>query len=75
MSTIQANIKAAKAARAKVTAHCMAAKVQEGREHLLVIFPPGYSLDGVRVTMANGVAWAYEKALERMERTWKAAQL
>lgn len=59
----------------QVREHCMAAKVQRDASHLLVIFPPGYRLDGVRVTMANGIKWACEQALSRMEREWQAVQL
>ena len=74
-NTPQQNIAAANGALAKVKAHCMAARVKRDRQHLLVYFPPGYRLDGVRVTMANGVKWACEQALSRMEREWQAVQL
>jgi len=68
--TIQTNIKAVSEARAKVKAHCMALSVTESTTHLTVIFPEGFQLDGVRVIMANGVLWAYDKALEKMEKVW-----
>ena len=68
--TITDNLKAASEARAKVKAHCMATSVTESTTHLTVIFPEGFQLDGVRVSMANGVLWAYEKALEKMEKVW-----
>lgn len=50
----------------------MAFRVTETHEHLLVVFPLGFRLDGVRVSMENGIIWACEKALEKMEETWKA---
>ena len=73
--TIRQNIAVAKDARARLQAHCMAAKIEESRSHLLVIFPPGYGLSGVRVSMANGIAWACDQALQRMEATWKGHEL
>ncbi len=75
MGSVQENIKAAEQAVRSVQEHCMCAKMERNRTHLLVLFPPGYGLDGVRVTTVNGVKWACEQALARMERTWKAAQL
>ena len=75
MSAIQTNLAEANAARAKLHAHCMAAKVTEDRHHVTVIFPPGYFPDGVRVTKANGIRWAYEQALIRMERAWQGVAL
>ena len=60
---------------AQVKAHCMAAKVESTRGHLLVTFPPGYRVNGVRVTKTNGMVWACEQALSRMEREWQAVQL
>lgn len=68
--TIQANLTAASEARAKVKAHPMALRVTETQQHLTVIFPEGFQLDGVRVSMANGKLWAYTKALEKMENIW-----
>jgi len=68
--TIQQNTRAAFDARLAVRNHCMATRVVESREHLMVYFPPGYQLDGVRVSMANGVTWACKKAIEKMEATW-----
>lgn len=70
MGNIRDNIAAAKEARAKLRAHCMAFRITETETHLLVIFPTGYRLDGVRVSMTNGIAWACEKALEKMEHVW-----
>lgn len=71
MQNVQANIKAANEARARVKAHCMAVSVEESPSHLLVLYPEGYSVGGVRVSMANGVVWAYDKALEKMEQEWR----
>lgn len=71
---IKKNIAAANAARAAVRRHCMAFRVTETKDHLIVVFPCGFQLDGVRVSMANGIVWACEKALEKMEQTWKIAR-
>lgn len=49
----------------------MAFVVTESKTHLFVRFPEGYQLDGVRVSMANGITWACEKALVKMEQVWK----
>jgi len=68
---IQANIKAATAALDALQAHPMAARVERTAQHLTVLFPPGYRLDGVRVSMANGILWACQKAIEKMETTWQ----
>lgn len=70
--TVQANIRAANEARQRVKEHCMAFKIIETTNHLTVVFPCGFSLDGVRVSMANGIVWACNKAIEKMEQTWKA---
>ena len=75
MPTIQENIARVDRGRRLVKEHCMAARVEEHRTHVLVIFPPGYFPDGVRVTTANGKAWAYDQALIRMERAWQEARL
>lgn len=56
--TIQANIRRANEALAAVKAHCMALHVVVAKEHLLVQYPDGYCVDGLRVSMANGLAWA-----------------
>ena len=64
------NIELAEAARKKVREHCMAFAVTESKTHLFVRFPEGYRLDGVRVSMANGITWACEKALAKMEQVW-----
>lgn len=60
-------------ARSAMVRHCMCAKVSETQSHVTVIFPPGYTLDGVRVTLENGKAWAYTKAAEKMEQIWSRA--
>ncbi len=75
MQNVQENIKAANEARTKVENHCMAYNVKEDANHLTVIFPLGYQLDGVRVSMANGKLWAYTKALEKMEWAWNQNML
>lgn len=69
--TIQDHIATAKISRDRVAAHCMAAKVEETETHLLVMYPPGYQLDGVRVSKANGIAWACDRALFNMEKAWR----
>jgi len=69
--TIQDHIKAAKLARERVVSHCMALKVEETETHLLVIYPMGYQLDGVRVSKTNGIVWACERALINMEKAWR----
>lgn len=73
VNPLQTNIEKARQAREAVNKHCMAARVHETKSHLLVIFPLGFRLDGVRVSMANGVAWACDKALAKMEETWRAS--
>jgi hypothetical protein len=70
-NTIHYNMAAAAEVRSKLVAHCMTANLEETPDHILVYFPPGYQLDGVRVSMANGKKWAYEKALEKAEQTWQ----
>lgn len=69
--TIKANIQAASEARRRVRSHHMAARVQETKEHLLVIYPLGFYPDAVRVSMANGITWAADKAIEKMDEAWK----
>lgn len=71
--TIQTNLQAARDARAKLANHCMAAKVEETEAHIMVTYPPGHFPDAVRVSKANGIVWACEQALIRMEATWCAA--
>jgi len=68
--TIQANLSAVTTIRAKLKGHPLCLTVTESSTHLTVIFPEGFQLDGVRVSMDNGVLWAYEKALEKMEKGW-----
>lgn len=70
MQTVAENVSAASAAMEAVRAHPMAAKVSVDRSHLTVMYPQGFGLDGVRVTLANGKRWAAEQALTRMEREW-----
>lgn len=70
--TIAQNIEAASDARQRVKNHCMAASVSETKDHLMVTYPPGFYPDAVRVSMANGIAWACDKALEKMEAAWQA---
>ena len=68
--TIQANLAAVATIRARLKEHPLCLTVTESTTHLTVIFPEGFQLDGVRVSMANGVLWAYEKALEKCESIW-----
>ena len=73
MPTLQANIARMEKAIAELKAHCMVVSITEDESHIFVRFPPGYPWDGVRVTKANGRAWAYEQALARAEKTWIAS--
>lgn len=75
MAHVQANIAALRAAREKVKTHCLAARIEETKDYLLVIFPPGYFPEGVRVTKARGSFWAHEQALIRMEKAWEDSKL
>lgn len=68
---IQANIRRSKEALATVKAHCMALHVKVTKEFLFVKYPDGFRLDGLRVSMANGLTWACEQAVPRMEKHWK----
>jgi hypothetical protein len=68
--TIQDNIRRANEALATVKAHCMAFNVVVKKDYLLVWYPLGYRVDGLRVSMANGLAWACNKAIELMEIHW-----
>lgn len=69
--TIQANIRRSKEALATVKAHPMALRVEITKGHLLVRYPEGFRVDGLRVSMANGLAWACEQAVTRMEKHWR----
>lgn len=68
--TIQANVRRANDALAAVKAHCMAARVEVTKAHLMIWYAPGYRVDGLRVSLANGLAWACEQAIPRMEKHW-----
>lgn len=68
--TIQQNIATAKDARKRLADHHMAAKVDETESHIMVTYPPGFFPDAVRVTKANGIVWAVDQALIRMDRAW-----
>lgn len=70
INQIRQHIDAAEAAMKAVHDHCMAHRVTLDKDYLIVIFPDGYQLDGVRVTRQNGVKWAAEQALRKMEQVW-----
>lgn len=67
---ITENLIAIETAREALQAHCMAARIITDATHLTVYFPPGYPLDGVRVSWGIGKAQAYRKALSVAEQTW-----
>jgi len=71
MATVAQNIETVAQAHAALRAHCMSARIEETATHVIVWFPPGYSLAGVRVALAMGKAAAYRKALDVAERTWR----
>jgi len=58
-----------------VKAHHMCAKFTETYGFYLVYFPPGYSLDGCRVSKGMGKAKALETMITKMEECWKSTQL
>lgn len=66
------NIASGSDSMSKLRAHPMAAQVQVDGQHLTVLYPKGFRLDGVRVTLANGIAWSCAQALVRMEGEWLA---
>jgi hypothetical protein len=69
--TIQANIYHARESLAAVKAHCMASYVVVTKESLFVKYPEGFRVDGLRVSMTNGLAWACDQAMPRIERHWR----
>lgn len=71
MQNIAHNIAEADRTARELASHCMAARIERTADHLMVWFPPGYSLGGVRVALAMGQAAANRKALEICEREWK----
>lgn len=73
ITSIQDNVAALSAALARVKDHPMCAKFSETEGHFLILFPPGFRLDGVRVAKAMGKALALDAALAKMELYWKLA--
>lgn len=73
--TPQQNVDAIVSARAAVLAHCMCASFEESDQHVMAIYPPGFRLDGCRVSKGMGQAKALQTLLEKMELHWKADQL
>ncbi len=55
-------------ARRSVRQHKLARRVFETDTHLTVVFPLGFKVDGIRIAMDNGPKWAYDKALEKMQK-------
>lgn len=71
--TIVKNIAALADAKRRVQAHPMCAKYEEQPAHLLITYPPGFRVDGLRVSLANGATWAHCEALRKMEQHWRDA--
>ena len=72
--SIQENIEKVNALRRRTSRHPMCAKLDETGSRVLVVYPPGAHpyLDAVRVDGSmRGKAWAFEQALDRMEKHWK----
>lgn len=74
IKTPQQNAEALAVARAELKAHCMALKVTEERERILIVFPRGYSVDGAQCRFkAQGMSKteAYRALLKTAERVWQ----
>ncbi len=69
--TVQARIKAVADAKAAVLAHCMCAAFEEAPGYFFVLYPPGFCVDGCRVSKGMGQANALAVLLEKMELHWK----
>ena len=71
----QQNRQAVAEARAAVLRHCMCARFIETDHHVMAVYPPGFRLDGCRVSKGMGHAKALQTLLVKMEQHWKADQL
>lgn len=69
-TNILANIQRVSELRKRVKSHCMCLHYEEDENHVLVYYPEGYRIGGVRVSKGMGLAKALEKALEYMEKEW-----
>ncbi len=69
--TVLQNIAAAKAAKTKVLSHCMCAQFEEDATHFTVLYPPGYRVDGCRVSKSMGHAKALNMLVTKMELHWQ----
>lgn len=68
MASVRENVKALKAAKSEVEAHCMCARLVDDGAKFTIIYPDGdFPVDGVRVPRsAAGLALA----LAKMESHW-----
>lgn len=73
--TPQQNAQAIADARTAVRAHCLCAQFVETDSHVTAVYPPGYRLDGCRVSKGMGQAKALQTLAAKMEQHWKADQL
>lgn len=54
----------------EIKSHCMCFTFKETENHYLVIFPHGFSLDGVRAHKDLGKAESLSRILKKMEEIW-----
>lgn len=70
--TVNANKQKVTALIAEIKAHCMCAKFEDDGWKYLILYPPGFQLDGCQaVYRQSGKAAALERLLLVIERHWR----
>lgn len=69
--TIQERTKAVADAKTRVLEHCMCAAFEEKAGHFFVQYPPGFRIDGCRVSKTMGQAKSLAVLLDKMELHWR----